>query len=112
MQQKVITAFPEVTLGRILDALECELIEASDAEILEAAQDLGMNPAMRGSAAFFGLKYPAPGPRFEDFFALPAGPETQLAVERLLAERLGGRIEPAPEAPQPPGRGGGKRKGK
>jgi hypothetical protein len=40
---------------QLLAALERELIEATDEEILEAASDLGMNPAMRGSAAFFGV---------------------------------------------------------
>jgi hypothetical protein len=40
---------------RLLVALERELIEATDDEILEAARDLGMNPAMKGSAAFFGV---------------------------------------------------------
>lgn len=40
---------------RLLAALERELIEATDEEILEAASDLGMNPAMKGSAAFFGV---------------------------------------------------------
>lgn len=40
---------------RLLAALERELIEATDEEILAAASDLGMNPAMKGSAAFFGV---------------------------------------------------------
>ncbi|MGH8201173.1 MAG: hypothetical protein ACREVO_12570 [Steroidobacteraceae bacterium] len=40
---------------RLLAALEQELIAATDEEILEAASDLGMNPAMKGSAAFFGV---------------------------------------------------------
>jgi len=40
---------------RLLAALERELIEATDEEILEAAGELGMNPAMKGSAAFFGI---------------------------------------------------------
>jgi hypothetical protein len=42
-------------LEGLLDALEQELIEATDEEILAAASDLGMNPAMKGSAAFFGV---------------------------------------------------------
>ena len=37
MRTKVIQVFPETALERILDALERELIEASDADILEAA---------------------------------------------------------------------------
>ncbi|HUN71873.1 MAG TPA: hypothetical protein VMU52_06135 [Steroidobacteraceae bacterium] len=40
---------------RLLAALEHELTGATDEEILEAAGDLGMNPAMKGSAAFFGV---------------------------------------------------------
>jgi hypothetical protein len=40
---------------RLLAALERELIEATDEEVLAAASDLGMNPAMKGSAAFFGI---------------------------------------------------------
>ena len=40
---------------RLLAALERELIDATDEEILEAAKDLGMNPQMKGSAAFFGI---------------------------------------------------------
>lgn len=45
---------------RLLTALERELLEATDEEILSAAGDLGMNPAMKGSAAFFGVTI---GPR-------------------------------------------------
>lgn len=40
---------------RLLAALEQELTGATEEEILEAAADLGMNPAMKGSAAFFGV---------------------------------------------------------
>lgn len=40
---------------RLLAVLEQELTVATDEEILEAASDLGMNPAMKGSAAFFGV---------------------------------------------------------
>lgn len=42
-------------LERLLAALERELIEATDEEILDAAGDIGMNPLMKGSAAFFGI---------------------------------------------------------
>jgi hypothetical protein len=34
---------------------------------MEAAKDLGMNPKMRGSAAFAGLIFPA-NPQLSDFF--------------------------------------------
>jgi hypothetical protein len=67
MPAKVIRVFPETALERILDALEHELIEASDADILEAAHDLGMKPEMKGSAAFLGLRYPGVH-RPEDYF--------------------------------------------
>jgi len=56
---------------RVLEGLAEELIDSTDDELLEAARDLGMDPGMRGSAAFIGLKYPAiRGP--SDFFGLPA----------------------------------------
>jgi hypothetical protein len=68
MRTRLMQAFPETALGRILDALERELLEASDADILEAADDLGMKPLMKGSAAFIGLRHSGVVPRAEDFF--------------------------------------------
>ena len=59
-------AAPETALPRILEALERELIESSDEEVLEAARALGMNPGMKGTAAFAGLKYFA-RPQLSDF---------------------------------------------
>jgi hypothetical protein len=64
----VTHAFPETALERVLDALEHELVAASDTDILEAANDLGMQPQMKGSAAFIGLRYSSAMPRAEDFF--------------------------------------------
>jgi hypothetical protein len=61
-----------MALARILEALGQELIDASDEEILEAARDLGIDPTMKGSAAFAGLKFPAT-PRLSDFFELDVG---------------------------------------
>jgi len=55
---------------RVLEALARELIDSTDDELLEAARDLGMDPTMRGSAAFIGLKYPTTH-RPSDFFAVP-----------------------------------------
>ena len=49
---------PELAFERLLLILEQELIDATDDEILEAARDLGMNPGMRGSSAFFGVTTP------------------------------------------------------
>ena len=68
MRTKVTEVFPETALERVLDALERELIEASDADVLEAADDLGMKPQMKGSAAFLGLRYSSAFHRMEDFF--------------------------------------------
>jgi hypothetical protein len=67
MRTKLTQTTPAAALGRILDQLDRELIEASDEDILEAARDLGMNPMMKGSAAFLGLHVPAMA-QFADFF--------------------------------------------
>lgn len=45
----------DLQLERLLLGLEREITEATDEEILAAARELGMNPAMKGSAAFFGV---------------------------------------------------------
>ena len=49
------TTNPERRLECLLVALERDLLDATDEEILAAAKELGMNPAMKGSAAFFGV---------------------------------------------------------
>jgi hypothetical protein len=49
---------PDVSLESLLTALERELIGATDEEVLAAAAELGMNPSMKGSAAFVGVKSP------------------------------------------------------
>jgi hypothetical protein len=67
MRTKLTPPTPAAALGRMLDQLDRELIEASDEDILEAAADLGMNPMMKGSAAFIGLRVPAMA-QFADFF--------------------------------------------
>jgi hypothetical protein len=64
MHTKLTHSTPAAALGRILDQLDRELIEASDEDILEAARDLGMNPMMKGSAAFLGLQFLS----FAEFF--------------------------------------------
>jgi hypothetical protein len=46
---------PDRGLERLLYALERDVIDATDEEILAAARELGMNPTMKGSAAFFGV---------------------------------------------------------
>jgi hypothetical protein len=87
-----LNAWPEAALTRILNALEQELLAASDEDILAAARDLGMNPAMKGSAAFWGvstMKYAWPDWWLNGF------------DEALLA-RLGmRRAEPAATDPVP-----------
>lgn len=49
------TKRPDSALERLLLALEDELLQATDEEVLTAAHELGMNPAMKGSAALFGV---------------------------------------------------------
>jgi hypothetical protein len=83
MGTKVKVASPEVMLSRILEALGQELINAADEEILEAAKGLGMDPQMRESAAFAGLKYPAK-PQLSDFFELEACKRRQVEGERIV----------------------------
>jgi hypothetical protein len=63
-------------LERLIDALAEDLAEASDEEVLQACADLGMNPEMRGSAAFIGLK--GPSVSLEEFFDLEE-------LQRMLA---------------------------
>jgi hypothetical protein len=69
MQTSLKGLWPEAALDRILESFERELIHASDHEIMAAANELGMNPAMQGSAAFLGLKYPAPA-QFGEFLGV------------------------------------------
>ena len=45
----------DVALERLLTALERELLEATDDEILAAAKELGIDPTMKGSSALFGV---------------------------------------------------------
>ena len=54
MEVAVTRTPPEVALARILEALEAELTDASEEEIIAA---IGMKAAMRGSAALLDLKY-------------------------------------------------------
>jgi hypothetical protein len=57
MPAKMTLLWPETALTRLLEALEQELLQASDGEIMTVAKELGMNPAMKGSAAFADIKY-------------------------------------------------------
>ena len=56
MRTKLTVTEPQAALDRLLDALAHELIDVPDDEILAAAKELGMNPMMKGSAAFLGLR--------------------------------------------------------
>jgi hypothetical protein len=56
MRTRLTITRPQAALDRLLDALAQELVDVSDDEILEAAKELGMNPLMKGSAAFLGLR--------------------------------------------------------
>ena len=56
MRTRLTITEPQAALDRLLDALAHELIDVPDDEILEAAKELGMNPLMKGSAAFLGLR--------------------------------------------------------
>jgi hypothetical protein len=51
---------PDVGLERLIHGLEQELLEAADEEFMAGAHDLGMNPEMKGSAAFLGVKNLSP----------------------------------------------------
>jgi hypothetical protein len=91
---KKTSASPEAKLTRVLEALEQELIDASDEEIIAAAMELGMNPKITGSALFEGLKYPA-RPQLSDFFEVSVGanasiegPHTPVAVPDRTAPKL------------------------
>jgi hypothetical protein len=79
MRNKVKATSPEAELTRILEALEQEIIDASDEDVIGAAADLGMDPSMRGSAAFAGLKFPAK-PQLSDFFEFAICENAQVAA--------------------------------
>ena len=51
------TPRPELGLERLLAALERDLLDAADQEILEGAKELGMDPTQKGSAALFGVTF-------------------------------------------------------
>jgi hypothetical protein len=100
MSVKMKLARAEVTLARLLAAFEQELITASDDEIMAAAEELGMNPAMKGSAAFAGLKYPM-GPRLADFYNVEAWRRGQIVDDRISTElRLNHKDNPPVQSPK------------
>jgi hypothetical protein len=97
MRTKVKVALPEVVLTRILDALGQELIDASDEDIMAAAKDLGMDPHMKGSAAFLGLTLPT-RLNVSDVFDLEAIKDL---IARKARERIGGATSTDPESKAP-----------
>ena len=106
MRTKLSVIEPETALNRILDALERDLIDASDEEILEAAKDLGMNPVMKGSAAFLGLHTLS----FAEFFESEALREV-LARSRTMQIAAATQLDAKGEARQPTPKSAIERKG-
>jgi len=47
---------PEMKLERVLEKLSREIALASDEEVLEACADLRIQPEMKGTVAFLGIK--------------------------------------------------------
>ena len=47
---------PEMRLERVLATLSEEIATSSDTEVLEACADLRIQPQMKGSVAFLGVK--------------------------------------------------------
>jgi hypothetical protein len=86
MRKQLALNRPEAALAGVLDALEQELIDASDEEILEAARDLGMNPMMKGSAAFLGLQFGVSA-RCSDFFDEESVRRIRVEAMRLAQAR-------------------------
>ncbi len=72
---------PDVELEKVIHGLERELLEAADEEFMAGARDLGMNPDMKGSAAFIGVK---------DMSA-----QLVAALQRAYTERMSGGAEGA-----------------
>jgi len=91
MPAKVKSVPPEVGLVRVLEGLEPLLVEATDEEVTQAAQDLGMDLSMKGSAAFIGLKWPMVR-HLSDIFDLSSFTREQLEAWRLAHEE---RVESA-----------------
>lgn len=88
---------PDLALARILAALEVGLIAATDDEIMAAAKDLGMNPAMKGSAVFVDLHYLMAPHQFRvDRWGSAAGDQADAEENGSPAARLDAK----PDAPR------------
>jgi hypothetical protein len=86
MQNKMIPTPPEVALDRVLAGLERELADATDEEIAQAGEDLGMNVKMKGTAAFLGVLGPMPK-RLSDIFDVADLAQMRKAYQELIGER-------------------------
>ena len=106
MHTKMTVLRSVAAFERVLEDLAQELIESTDEELLEAARDLGMDPTMRESAAFAGVKYPAT-PQLSDFFEMPVAHPQQIETERssIALPRSGRRLPGRKKPPKPPRRG-------
>ena len=100
MQTKLRVVAPEASLTRILASFEQELLDALDEEIMEAAKDLGMNPQMKGSAAFFGVTRPV-GVSSADIHSFAAWTREYLEAKKLGAEAAKQPQAAMPEAEPP-----------
>jgi len=75
----------DLALERLLAALERELLDATNAEILAAAKELGMDPTMRGSSALFGVTMLMRWPSARDDVEVPDWPtHTSRSPDRKL----------------------------
>jgi hypothetical protein len=79
---------PDIGLERLIRGLEQELLEAPDEEFVAGARELGMNPQMKGSAAFVGVKSLSP----QLLGALQR-------ADRAPFEADAGPVEPGPRKP-------------
>jgi hypothetical protein len=83
---------PDVGLERLIQGLEQELLEATDEEFMVGARDLGMNPDMKGSAAFIGVK---------DSSAQLLAALRSAYADRLSARAEGRAADQDPGTPEP-----------
>lgn len=89
------TVRPELGLERLLLALERDLLDMADREIVEAANEIGMNPIQKGSAALFGvlftMKPTAKRPRSAEKTVRPAETNPRTRPKRSAGSITGSR---------------------
>ena len=86
MQNKMMSAPLEAALDRLLDGLARELADATDEEIVQAGEDLGMNVKMKGTAAFLGVLGPMPK-RLSDIFDVTDPARMRKAYQESIGAR-------------------------